>query len=156
MVGRLGATGIFQEDGDLIAQGAGLVWPFKSARLLRKSLMLQIGQTEIDHVPHSFCETNCSGKDSEVNRSWAEGSLSMDEIIQRNGHPRVPCRRVGVEQGAGKEGKPKIRPTDDFSKYFHNLYNLPWQSRSQRSRCNRRFRQALGEVHPSSKTRQEL
>ena len=58
--------------------------------------------------------------DSEFKRKWASGTFSETKLVKRQGPLCLPCIRFGVGQGEDDDGRPKVRPIDDFTENFHN------------------------------------
>ena len=53
--------------------------------------------------------------DSEVEKGWASGPFTEEEMTERMGPLWLPARRFGIEQGD------KTRQIDDISECFHNV-----------------------------------
>ena len=121
IVGDMDITGVFEQrqEQDVI-QGADPIWLLKQAKLVRKTLIQEIERTPNDHILKSLYSKTVDDEDSEVRRKWASGPFSETELVKRQGPLCLPCRRFGVEQGEDEEGRPKVRPIDDFSENFHN------------------------------------
>ena len=115
LIGSMDKTGVFEERPlNSVVQGADSSWLYLSAKQSRRDLITEIQAQEMTPVLREVYKKTVGTPESEVERGWASGPFTEEEVTQRLGPLWIPCRRFGVDQGE------KIRQIDDFSECFHN------------------------------------
>ena len=121
LVGALDEVDVFEKkfpEDEIV--GADPEWLYRTGKMSREALCEHIRSANVDEIARSIYSQPYGGPDSEVSKGWADGPYTEEELVETLGALCLPCRRFGVKQGLGKQGNPKIRPTDDFSEYYHN------------------------------------
>ena len=90
--------------------GADPKWLCAHASEIRRSIIMNVQESKVDHVLESVYAQTHANPDSETSKGWAYGPCTEEEIVRKHGPTCVPCRRFGLDQGK------KIRLIDNVSK----------------------------------------
>ena len=101
--------------------GADPIWLARQAKSSRKALIRKIEEQEIDDLVKEVYDLTTAEGTGEVDRGWAVGPFTEEEMTERMGHDLwTACRRFGVIQRDLTTLKEKVRLIDDLSEYFVN------------------------------------
>lgn len=115
LVGELEPSGVYplKHPEERVA-GASVEWFWASAKEARENQKHRWKGAPVDNILGELYKIPCGGEESEVQKGWANGPYTEQQMKSRLGPGFLSCRRFGVEQNG------KIRPTNDFFEYFHN------------------------------------
>ena len=100
IVGCLDKTGVLENrDIGEVVQGAGEKLLLLSAKELRKEISNSVSSMKIDEVSREVYRKTVGTPETEVEKGWASGSFTEEEMTKRNGPLCFCAKRFCVEQG---------------------------------------------------------